>query len=407
MGSFDGIRVIDLSRYLSGPTAAMLLADQGADVIKVEGLPNGDPSRESGPFHDGESVYFMCSNRNKRSLAVDLRSPAGRDLVASLVAEADVVVHNFKPGTMEKMALGHQEVRLRNPRIVYCDISGFGASGPGRDLPGFDQSAQAMSGLMSVTGTSATGPLRVGIAIADASAGVFAALGIVSALYERERTGTGQLVETSLIESLVSLMNYQAQKYLSLGEIPRQDGNDHPLMFPQGTFATADAPITLASGSEAMWHRLCDVIGIAGLADDPRFASNAARMQNRVELRRILEERLRTRPAQHWLETINAAGVPATPIYSVDETLESDIIEALAMVTTVEHPTIGPLRVLGRPLTLGGQRTGWLRRPPPLLGEHSVEICRESGRTAEQVEELVAAGVIRQGRAELSAERSR
>ncbi len=398
MATLDGIRVVDFSRYLSGPTAAMLLADMGADVIKVEGLPNGDPSRESGPFHADQSVYFMCSNRNKRSLAVDLRNPAGRSLAASLVATADVVVENFKPGTMEKIGLGYEQLREEHPRLVYCAISGFGATGPGRELPGFDQSAQAMSGLMSVTGTAETGPLRVGIAVGDTAAGVFGALGIVSALYERERTGVGQLVETSLIESLLSLMNYQAQKYLSLGEVPGQDGNDHPLMFPQGTFAAADAPITLASGSEAMWRRLTDVLGLAHLADDPRFASNAARMENRVELRRILEERLRTRPAAEWLTTINAAGIPATPIYSVDQALDSEVIRTLEMVATVDHPTLGPLRVLGRPLTLGGQRTGWLERPPPLLGEHSVEICRELGQSEEVVRELVTAGVIVDGR---------
>lgn len=397
MATLDGIRVVDFSRYLSGPTAAMLLADMGAQVVKVEGLPTGDPSRESGPFHSGESVYFMCSNRNKRSLAVDLRDPAGRSIVRSLVARADVVVHNFKPGTMEKMGLGYDELKPGNSRLIFCAISGFGGTGAGRDLPGFDQSAQAMSGLMSVTGTAETGPLRVGIAVGDATAGVFGALGIMSALYERERTGLGQLVETSLIESLLSLMNYQAQKYLSLGEVPGQDGNDHPLMFPQGSFPTADAPITLASGSEAMWRRLCDVLGLRELADDPRFANNAARMKHRVELRRLLEERLGTRPAAEWLDAINGAGIPATPIYSVDQTLESDIVRSLEMVADVQHSTIGPLRVLGRPFTLGGERTGWLRRPPPLLGEHSVEVCRELGLPPDEVAKLVAAGVIVDG----------
>jgi crotonobetainyl-CoA:carnitine CoA-transferase CaiB-like acyl-CoA transferase len=243
----------------------------------------------------------------------------------------------------------------------------------------------------------------VGIAVADTSAGVFAALGNASPQYERERTGRGQLVETSLIESLVSLMNYQVQKYLSLGEVPGQDGNDHPLMFPQGTFATADGPITLASGSEAMWRRLSEALGISELADDPRFASNAARMENRVELRRLMEERLRTRPAVEWLAVINAAGIPATPIYSVDQAMESEVVSALDMVAEVEHPTIGPLRVLGRPFTLSGRRSGWLQRPPPLLGEHTVEICRETGRSSAEIQKLVASGIVRDGRAEVAA----
>jgi crotonobetainyl-CoA:carnitine CoA-transferase CaiB-like acyl-CoA transferase len=403
VAAFDGIRVVDFSRYLSGPTAAMMLADYGADVVKVETLPGGDPSRESGPFHDGQSVYFMCSNRNKRSLAVDLRTQAGRELVDKLVDRADVLIQNFKPGTMQTMGLGYERLRARNPRLVYCSISGFGSSGPGGQLPGFDQSAQAMSGLMSVTGTAATGPLRVGIAIGDSTAGIFAALGIVSALYERDRTGNGRLVETSLIESLLSLMSYQAQKYLSLGDVPGQDGNDHPLMFPQGTFAAADGPITLASGSDAMWRRLCQVLELSELAGDSRFADNAARMTNRVELRRILEARLGTRTAADWLEAINDAGVPASPIYSVDQTLNSEIVRALGMVASVDHPTIGELSVLGRPFTLGDERTGWLHRAPPLLGEHSVEVCEELGASADDVEGLVESGVIVDGRASVTA----
>lgn len=395
MAILDGVRVLDLSRYLSGPTAAMLLADYGADVIKVEGLPGGDPARESGPFHASESVYYMCSNRNKRSIAVDLRSDEGRQVVGELLERSDVLIENFKPGTMARMGLAERDVRHSFPRLVYCSITGFGARGPGRDLPGFDQSAQAMSGLMSVTGTNATGPLRVGIAIADSTAGVFGALGIVLALYDRERTGQGGLVETSLIESLMSLMNYQAQKYLSLGEVPGRDGNDHPLMFPQGTFATADEPITLASGSEAMWRRLCQVLGREDLADDPRFVDNALRMRNRVELRSILESELGRKPAREWLSAINAAGIPATPIYGVDRALENDFVDALELVTSVGHATLGELKVLGRPVTVGDERRGWLRRPPPLLGQHTVEICRELGHEPAEIEAWLGRGVIR------------
>jgi crotonobetainyl-CoA:carnitine CoA-transferase CaiB-like acyl-CoA transferase len=394
MASLAGIRVVDLSRYLSGPTATMLLADEGADVIKVESLPRGDPARESGPFHAGESVYFMCSNRNKRSLAVSLRDPEGLALVRRLSAQADVFVHNFKPGTVEKMGFDASTLQVDNPRLVYLSISGFGSSGPGRDLPGFDQSGQAMSGLMSVTGTDQTGPLRVGIAIGDSTAGVFGALGIVMALYERERTGKGQVVETSLIESLLSLMSYQAQKYLSLAEVAGQDGNDHPLMFPQGTFPTADGPITLASGSEAMWRRLCEVIGAPELAVDERFADNALRMHNRVVLRALLEKRLRERPASHWLEAINAAGIPATPIYALDDALNSEFVTSLGMVAETTHPTIGPLRVLGLPVKVGSPDGDWLRRPPPLLGEHTTEVCREMGLTDDEIQRLTGMGVL-------------
>jgi len=394
VGALAGIRVVDLSRYLSGPTATMLLADEGADVIKVESLPNGDPARESGPFHDGESVYYMSSNRNKRSLAVNLREPEGLALVRRLSAQADVFVHNFKPGTIEKMGLDPATLHVENPRLIHLSISGFGSRGPGKDLPGFDQSAQAMSGLMSVTGTAQTGPLRVGIAIGDSTAGVFGALGVVMALYERERTGLGRVVETSLIESLLSLMSYQAQKYLSLGEVAGQDGNDHPLMFPQGTFPTGDDPITLASGSEAMWRRLCDVLGAPELAADDRFGDNALRMKNRVVLRAALEERLRERPSAHWLEAINAAGIPASPIFRLDDALTSEFVSSLGMVAATNHTSIGPMRVLGKPVKVGIGEDGWLRRPPPLLGEHSGEICRELGMSEDEIQRLTESGVL-------------
>lgn len=395
MASLDGIRVVDLSRYLSGPTATMLLADYGADVIKVEGLPAGDPAREAGPFHNGQSVYYLCSNRNKRSLAVDLRSDIGRQLVNELVDQADVLVENFRPGTMAKIGLAAEAAFERNPRLIYCSITGFGSTGPGRDLAGFDQNAQAMSGLMSVTGTETTGPLRVGIAIGDSTAGGFAALGIVIALLERERTGRGRLVETSLFESILSVMSYQAQKYLSLGEVPERDGNDHPLMFPQGTFPTADEPITLACGNEAMWRRLCAVIGRSDLGDHPLFRDNTVRMRNRVTLRALIEEQLCRRRAHEWLEQINAAGIPATPIYSIDRALDNEIAHSLKAVAEVGHSTLGQLKLLGRPFTVGTHRQGWLRRPPPLLGEHSIEIGLELGHRTSEIEGWLASGVLK------------
>jgi crotonobetainyl-CoA:carnitine CoA-transferase CaiB-like acyl-CoA transferase len=393
------VRVVDFTRYLSGPTLTMLLADLGAEVVKVEGL-SGDPARQAGPFHQGESVYYMASNRNKRSLAVDLRRPEGKEIVFRLLEGADVFAQNFRPGIAGKMGFGAEALAERNQRLVYCNISGFGMDGPGADAPGFDQTAQAMSGLMSVTGTEATGPLRVGIAVADSSTGVFACVGVLAALLERERTGRGQVVNVSLQESMLTLLSYQAQKYLSLGEVPGQDGNDHPLMFPQGTFRTRDGSLTLASGNEKMWATLCGALELERLIDDPRFRDNALRMANRVELRQLIEEALAARDAAEWIPLINDAGIPASPVLDVRQALEHPFTAALDMVEEVHHPSLGPLKVLGQAVKLESSRDDWLRRPPPLLGEHSAEVCRELGYGADEVEGLLADGVIVEPRLE-------
>jgi crotonobetainyl-CoA:carnitine CoA-transferase CaiB-like acyl-CoA transferase len=396
MAALDGIRVVDLSRYLSGPTLTMLLADLGAEVIKVEALPVGDPARESGPFTGQESVYYMASNRNKRSVAINLRDPAGLDICLDLVDTADVFVQNFRPGTAEKMGLGAADLRARNPRLVYASISGFGSRPPGDALPGFDQTAQAMSGLMSVTGTSETGPLRVGIAVADSATGVFAAVGVLAALLERERTGQGTVVEASLMESMLSLMSYQAQKFLSLGEVPKQDGNDHPIMFPQGTFRARDGSLTLACGNEKMWRRLCEVLDLSDLAGDPRFQDNASRMSHRVELRRLLEDSLSHRSSAEWIPIINEAGVPCGPVLDLGQALKHPVTAGLRMVQPVEHAALGAMNVLGQAVKVRGSEEGWLRSAPPLLGQHTEQVLAELGKTQSQIDELSRLGVIRQ-----------
>ncbi|MET8206198.1 CoA transferase [Streptomyces sp. NPDC005373] len=396
MAALDGVRVVDLSRYLSGPTLTMLLADLGADVVKIESLPVGDPARQSGPFHESESIYYMASNRNKRSVALDLRTEEGMRACRELIRGADVFVQNFKPGTADKMGLGPEELRAINPGLVYVSLSGFGQCPPGSDLPGFDQTAQAMSGLMSITGTPETGPLRVGIAVADSATGVFGAVGVLAALYERELTGEGAVVEGSLMQSMLTLLSYQAQKYLSLGVVPGQDGNDHPIMFPQGTFQTADGGMTLASGNEKMWHKLCGALGLQQYADDPRFADNAVRMANRKELRRIIEDVLAQRTTSEWLPIISASGVPCGPVLSVDEALDHPITQGLGMVARTDHSLLGAMKVLGQSVNVSGSEGGWLRQAPPLLGEHTREVLTEAGYDQAAVDALLDAGQARQ-----------
>jgi crotonobetainyl-CoA:carnitine CoA-transferase CaiB-like acyl-CoA transferase len=396
MAALDGIRVVDLTRYLSGPTFTMLLADLGADVVKVETLPGGDPARQSGPFDGAESVYFMASNRNKRSVALDLRRPEGLAACRRLVDRADVFVQNFRPGTADAMGLSAGELHRTNPRLIHVSISGFGSRGPGADLPGFDQTAQAMSGLMSVTGTRETGPLRVGIAVADSATGVFAAVGVLAALHERERTGRGGVVEASLMESMLTLMSYQAQKFLSLGEVPGQDGNDHPIMFPQGTFPTGAGAITLACGDERMWRRLCAALDLDGLVDDPRFRDNAQRMVHRGELRTLLEKRLAERSAEQWIESIGAAGVPCGPVLDLGQALTHPVTAGLGMVEEVTHASLGPMKVLGQAVRVNDSEDGWLKAPPPLLGQQTREVLTELGYPSPEIDALLANGVARQ-----------
>jgi crotonobetainyl-CoA:carnitine CoA-transferase CaiB-like acyl-CoA transferase len=390
------VRVLDLTRALSGPFCSMILGDLGADVVKVEPLPDGEMIRSWGPFHDGIGVFFLSVNRNKRSLAVDFRSEQGRALVAELAAGADVLVENFKPGSTSAMGLDYPTLKARNPRLIYASITGFGSTGPYGTWPGFDQIAQGMSGLMSISGFPDGEPTRVGLPIGDMLAGMWAAIGVNAALASRHVTGEGQKVDTSLLAGLVGMLCVQGQRYLSLEEVACRAGNDHPVIYPYGAFTASDAPINLAAPTQPMWMTLCRILDLEELATDPDFHDNSARSRNRDALRERMNERLRTRPALEWSRELIAAGIPAGPIYSLDQVFADPQVQHCNMVETVQHPSIGPLRQLSSPLRMPGLESGAVRTHPPLLGEHSAQVLADYGVDPARIQELVATGVVGQ-----------
>ncbi len=392
MSALEGVRIVDLSAIVSGPFATMLLGDLGADVIKVE-PPEGDGSRRYGPpFVAGESPYYLSVNRNKRSLRLDLRRPEGVEVARRLAAGADVVVSNFRPGVRDRLGLGYRELAKANPALIDCQITGFGPDGPWADRPAFDMIVQGMSGLMSVTGSPESGPFRAGIPIMDLAASLFGTYGILAALYHRSRTGEGQLVQVSMLESALALLTYQASRYLLTGEDPPLDGNRHAMTAPYGLFLAADGPLNICSGSEAIWMRLCRALGRPDLARDPRFATNPDRVRQRDELGAEIERILAAAPVREWVERLSSAGVPCGPVLTVGQALSHPQTEACGVVTELEHPTIGRLRAVRTPVSLSGTPAS-VRRPPPLLDEHGEEILAELGYTPADIERLTAAGV--------------
>jgi formyl-CoA transferase len=390
----DGIRVLDLSRLLAGPFCTAILGDLGADILKAESLPDGDLYRNSPPFHGGESVSFLAINRNKRSIAIDFRKPGGLDLIRDIADRTDVVVENFKPGTMETMGLSYEELGARNPRLIYASVSGFGRTGPYGLLPGVDQIAQGMSGFMSITGQAASGPTCVGVPIGDLVAGMWTAIGIQSALIARQTTGHGQRVDTSLLGSLVGLLSVQGQRYLSLGEIPEVAGNHHPVSSPYGLFHASDGVFNLSATTAAMWKKLCEHLDMAWLLHDERFATSAARRDNRKELEHLLDERFRLRSRNEWIAELRDLGMPAGPVYDISEVFADPHIASSGMVETVIHPSIGALKQLASPLKLECFSSGSVRRPPPLLGEHTLDILSELGFSRERIADLKKIGAI-------------
>ncbi|VVN73997.1 CaiB/BaiF CoA transferase family protein [Pseudomonas fluorescens] len=392
MQALQGVKIVDLSRALSGPFCTMVLADLGADVIKIEPGPNGDMSRTWGPFDRGVSTYYLSCNRNKRGMCIDLRNREGLATIEQLIDDADVVIENFKPGTLESMGLGYEVLSARNPRLVMGSINAFGADGPMSGWPGFDQIAQGYSGLMSLTGFVDGDPTRTGTAIGDLTSGMWLVTAVLAALLERERTGRGQHVSTSLLASLVGLLSVHGQRYLSLGDVPRRTGNAHSVIAPYGVFQTKDGPLNLAPITSAMWGRLCVLLDLPELPDDPRFATNEARVERRDQLREILESRLKTRSKREWTSLFVDAGLPAGPINTLDEVFDDPQVLHSQLTETLAHPTLGALRQVVTPVF--GATASVVSRPPPLLGEHTVEVLREAGFDAASINALLAANIV-------------
>ena len=385
------LRVLDLTSVRSGPTAVRQLADWGADVIKIENPPRPDSGDAmGGPRHGPD---FQNLHRNKRSLALNLKSPDGLEIFKRLVRDADVVVENFRPGVKTRLGIDYETLRAINPRLVYASISGFGQDGPYADRPGFDQIAQGLGGLMSITGAPGGGPMRVGIPIADLTAGLYCAMGILVALLARERTGEGQWVQTSLLQAQVLLLDFQAARWLMKGEVPTQAGNNHPTSIPTGVFETADGPINIAVTGNAIWTRLCGVIGREQWLDDERFATASARLANRDALNPLIEAALAGETGAVWIERFNEAGVPAGPINTIDRVFEDPQVEHLGLKQTFTSPALGEVTVLGQAIKLSGAESR-IVRPPPEIGEHSREILSELGFGDAEIDTFAKAGVI-------------
>ena len=365
-GPLHGIKVLDLSRVLAGPWCAMVLGDLGADVIKIES-PEGDDVRHFGPpFKNGESAYFMVGGRNKRSVVCDLKTDEGKALVRRLALGADVLVENFRKGTLEKFGLAPDELRKENPGLIVCSVSGYGRTGQMSERAGYDFVIQAESGLMSIIGDEDQEPMKVGAAVTDLVAGQYATQGVLAALFHRERTGEGQDVDISLLDGAVTLLANQAAAYLMTGERPARLGNDHPTVCPYRPFETADYPIALAIGANRQFRKLCRAMGHDEIADDPRFATNPARVENRRALYDILETTFKSRTRDEWLAALHAEGLPAGAIRTVDQVMEAPELAERDMVTTVEHETVGPVRLVGSPIKLSKSPASIRLAPRPL-----------------------------------------
>jgi crotonobetainyl-CoA:carnitine CoA-transferase CaiB-like acyl-CoA transferase len=380
-GALQHLLVLDLTSHLSGPYCAMLLADHGAEVIKIE-PPSGDSARQMPPFVNGESAPFMTWNRNKRSVVMDLKQDGDRTALLDLIGRADVLVENYRPGVLDRLGLGWEVLRERNPRLILASISGFGQTGPYASRGGFDLITQAMSGLMSTNGPADGDPFRLPIAISDVAAGMFLAFGVLAAIEARHRTGKGQHVETSLLEAATSFAVYESAHYFATGTRPPRIGQAHRGSSPYQCFATADGHITIGASQQHFWCKLCDIVGLPELASDPRFKSVADRVAHNDELVTLLADKLRRKPSAEWLAALEAAGIPSGPVMHYDEVFTDPHILARDMVARTEHPVTGTFHTLGVTVKLS-ETPGSIRLPAPRLGEHTTEVLGRRRDAAE------------------------
>ena len=382
-----GIVVVDLTRIISGPFCTALLGDMGAEVIKIETPGNGDPLRAQGAIRDGLSWYYALFNRNKKSLCLNLRKDEGKKVLTDLLREADVVVENYRPGVMDKMGFGFDRLQEINPNIIHCGISGFGVDGPYAKRPAFDFIAQAMSGFMSLNGEPGGDPVRDPLPITDLIAGLYSAFGIACSLSNKSKSNRGEQVQVAMMDGIISLFAYMSANYFATGDLPQRTGNDHPIVSPYGVFPASDGSIAIAPSNDAFYERLLEALGLEQLRDDPRFATNDLRMQNRKEINSLVEAVTRTQTKKHWVERLNAHGVPCGVIKDLEETFNDPQVLHQNMVLDVEQPGFGSIKMTGFPVKLRNSPCR-LHTPAPTLGEHTEEILLRLGRSQSEIASL-------------------